>query len=90
MKLSPKFLQDTFVYDPELQSCLRWKFDNKPVLVTNPFIFLEGEKVAISYIVWSINNKVLHPSKALIPVDNCMMNFKIENLKEVVLYQNPL
>lgn len=55
-----------------------------------PFIYYYGEKISTALVVWVLHGRALAKDKALSPRDGNVKNVRIENLKEVVLYQKPL
>lgn len=55
-----------------------------------PFIYFYGGKVSTALVIWVLHGRTLTKDKALSPWDGNVKNVRIENLKEVVLYQNPL
>lgn len=55
-----------------------------------PFIYYYGGKVYTALVVWVLHGRILTKGKSLAAKDGNLHNVRIENLQEVVLYQNPL
>lgn len=99
MKLSKEELDELFIYDESSPTCLRWKtneygtagsvagYHTDPKV--NPYIFIYGSRVAIALIVWKLHGLELSTHKALVPKDGDVRNCRINNIQEVVLYQQP-
>lgn len=55
-----------------------------------PFIYYYGSKVSTALVVWVLHGRTTTKGTSLAAKDGNLHNVRIENLQEVVLYQNPL